>query len=109
MTIYISRCFIQFESTVHKYKNIIEYNVNYFINITFTFMHLADTFIKSDLKNIQAIHFLSVCVFPGNLTHNLCAANTMLNQWATGTLIITLWNNYNLCVFVIIFGIQKYT
>ncbi len=54
------------ESTVHKYKNIIEYNVNYFINITF--MHLADAFIKSDLQNIQAIHILSVHVFPGNLT-----------------------------------------
>ncbi len=29
--------------------------------------------------------FLSVCVFPGNRTHNLCAANTMLYHWATGT------------------------
>ncbi len=34
-------------------------------SITFTFMHLADAFIQSDLKCIQAIHlFLSVCVFP---------------------------------------------
>ncbi len=34
----------------------------------FTFMHLADAFIQSDLQCIQAIHFffLSVCVFPGN-------------------------------------------
>ncbi len=32
----------------------------------FTFMHLADAFIQSDLKYIQVIHFLSVCVFPGN-------------------------------------------
>ncbi len=45
---------------------------------TFTFMHLADAFIQSDLQCIQAIHFLSVHVFPGNRTHNLCAANTML-------------------------------
>ncbi len=30
-------------------------------------------------------HVLSVCVFPGNRTHNLCAANTMLYHWATGT------------------------
>ncbi len=45
---------------------------------TFTFMHLADTFIQSDLQYIQVIHFLSVCVFPGNWTHNLCAANAML-------------------------------
>ncbi len=45
---------------------------------TFTFMHLADAFIQSDLQCIQAIHFLSVCVFPGNRTHNLCTANAML-------------------------------
>ncbi len=32
----------------------------------FTFMHLADAFIQSDLQYIQVIHFLSVCVFPGN-------------------------------------------
>ncbi len=36
-------------------------------------MHLADAFIQSDLQSIQAIHFLSVCVFPGKRTHNLCA------------------------------------
>ncbi len=45
---------------------------------TFTFTHLADAFIQSDLQCIEAIHFLSVCVFPGNWTHNLCAANAML-------------------------------
>ncbi len=33
---------------------------------TFTFMHLADAFIKSDLQCIQVIHLYSVCVFPGN-------------------------------------------
>ncbi len=38
---------------------------------SFTFMHLADAFIQSDLHCIQAIHVLSVCVFPGNRTHNL--------------------------------------
>ncbi len=38
---------------------------------TFTFMHLADAFIQSDLQCIQAIHVFSVCVFPGNRTHNL--------------------------------------
>ncbi len=45
---------------------------------TFTFTHLADAFIQSDLQCIQAIHLLSVHVFPGNRTHNLCAANAML-------------------------------
>ncbi len=49
-------------------------------------MHLADTFIQSDLKYIQIINvFLSVWVFPGNSTHKLCAANPMLYHWATGT------------------------
>ncbi len=33
------------------------------ITFTFTFMHLADAFIQSDLQ--------LVCVFPGNRTHNL--------------------------------------
>ncbi len=33
---------------------------------TFTFMHLADAFIQSELQSIQAIYFLSVCVFPGS-------------------------------------------
>ncbi len=34
-------------------------------------VYLADAFIQSDLQCIQVIHFLSVCVFPGNRTHNL--------------------------------------
>ncbi len=34
-------------------------------------MLLADAFIQSDLQFIQAIQFLSVCVFPWNWTHNL--------------------------------------
>ncbi len=49
-------------------------------------MHISDAFIQSDLQCIQAIHLLSVCVFPGNRTHNLCAANAMLHHWATETL-----------------------
>ncbi len=49
----------------------------------FTFMHLADAFIQSDLQCIQVKHLLSVCVFPGNWTHNLWAANAMLYHWAT--------------------------
>ncbi len=37
-------------------------------------MHLADAFIQS---LIQVILLLLVCVFHGNWTHNLCAANAM--------------------------------
>ncbi len=36
--------------------------------ITFTFMHLAEAFIQS---NLQDIHFFTLCVFPGNRTDNL--------------------------------------
>ncbi len=50
-----------------------------FFIFTFTFMHLADAFIQSDLQYIQCIHLhMSVHVFPGNRTHNLCAASAML-------------------------------
>ncbi len=41
-------------------------------------LHLPDTFIQSDIQCIQVIHILSVHVFHGNQTHNLCAANAML-------------------------------
>ncbi len=54
------------------------------MTFTFTFMHLADAFIQSDLQCIQVIHFLSVHVFPGNRTHNLCAASAMLYVWRKG-------------------------
>ncbi len=32
------------------------------LSFTFTFMHLADAFIQSNLQCIQAIHFLIICV-----------------------------------------------
>ncbi len=38
---------------------------------TFTFMHLADAFIQSDLQLHSDYTFSLVCVFPGNRTHNL--------------------------------------
>ncbi len=62
---------------------------------TFTFMHLADAFIQFNFyiyiyafnrrfyPKQLTVHsgytfVLSVCVFPGNRTHNLCAANATL-------------------------------
>ncbi len=71
-----------FNSSINN-KLIQEYLITYILGgttvyITFTFMHLADAFIQSDLQCIQVIHVLSACVFPGNWTHNLCAANAML-------------------------------
>ncbi len=47
------------------------------IGETFTFTNLADAFIQSDLHSSYTF-VLSVHVFPGNRTHNLCAANAML-------------------------------
>ncbi len=48
--------------------------------ITFTFMHLADAFIQSDLQCIQvtALNFLSALAFPGNRTHDLGVTSAML-------------------------------
>ncbi len=65
----------------------------------FIFMHLADAFIQSDLQSIQVIHVLSGCVFPGNWTHNLCAAKAMLYHWATGTLVSLTREKVNLSLF----------
>ncbi len=50
------------------------------ITFTFTFMHLADAFIQSDLHCIQVtvITFLSALAFPGNRTHDLGVASAML-------------------------------
>ncbi len=76
--------------SAHFYWRLFLFYFYFFINkeplSTFTFMHLEDVFIQSDLRYIQAIHLLSVCVFPGNWTHNLLAANAMFYHWATGTL-----------------------
>ncbi len=44
---------------------------------------------------------LSVCVFPGNRTHNLCAANAMLYHWATETLLY-YWRCGELLIIVVI-------
>ncbi len=52
----------------------------------FTFMHLADAFIQSDLQCIQAIllFYQYVCSL-GIEPMTFCAANAMLYHWATGT------------------------
>ncbi len=48
--------------------------------VTFTFMHLADAFIQSDLHCIRVtvFTFLSALAFPGNQTHDLGVASAML-------------------------------
>ncbi len=56
------------------------FNAIKFSHFTFTFMHLADAFIQSDLHCIQVtvLHFLSALAFPGNRTHDLGVASAML-------------------------------
>ncbi len=41
------------------------------VHLHFTFMHLADAFIQSDLQLHSGYTISLVCVFPGNRTHNL--------------------------------------
>ncbi len=52
----------------------------YIYILHFTFMHLADAFIQSDLHCIQVtvLYILSALAFPGNRTHNLGVASAML-------------------------------
>ncbi len=72
---------------------------------TFTFMHLADAFIQSDLPCIQAIHFYFifyqyVCSL-GIEPTTFCAANAMFYHWATGTRM--LWDLQDFFMFLEIF------
>ncbi len=55
---------------------------------TFTFMHLADAFIQSDLLSIFRLYFLFLYQYVCSLgiePTTFCAANAMLYHWATGT------------------------
>ncbi len=54
----------------------------------FTFMHLADAFIQSDLR-FQTIRFCHYVRSLGIEPTTVCAANAMLYHWATGTLCIS--------------------
>ncbi len=53
------------------------------MHILFTFMHLADAFIQSDLQLHSGYTFFIRIVVPGNGTTTFCAANAMLSHWAT--------------------------
>ncbi len=61
--------------------------------LTFTFMHLADAFIQSDLHCIQVtVLHLSALAFPGNRTHDLGVASAMLYHLSYRKA------NYNICI-----------
>ncbi len=74
------------------------HNFKKWTRFTFTFMHLADAFIQSDLQLHSVYTFSLVCVFPGNRTHNLlrCWRNALpLNH--TGTQVevnVSFFHNY---------------
>ncbi len=65
--------------------------------ITFTFMHLADAFIQSDLQLHSGYTFSLVCVFPGNRTHNLlrCWRNALTTEPQEHKLQAIAENKYN--------------
>ncbi len=49
-------------------------------------MYIYQTLLsKATYSAFRLFIFLSVHVFSGNRTHNLCTANAMLYHWATGT------------------------
>ncbi len=58
------------------------------LHLHFTFMHLSDAFIQSDLQCIQAIHFCQYVCSLGIEPMIFCAANAMLYNWATGTMVL---------------------
>ncbi len=53
------------------------------------YIYIYETLLsKATYSAFRLYMFLSVHVFPGNRTHDLCTANAMLYHWATGTNII---------------------
>ncbi len=65
------------KSTKKNHKNIYSIYLCYNTLLTFIYIYIY-AFIQRDLQCIQVIHVLSVHVFTGNRTHNLCAAKAML-------------------------------
>ncbi len=62
----------------------------------FTFMHLADAFIQSDLQCIQDIYFCQYVSSLGIEPTTFRAANAMLYHWATETPgFDNIWPRYN--------------
>lgn len=55
-----------------------ETTINETVSFRLYFMHFADAFIENYLKSIQSKHFLSVCLFPWNQTHN---CGTQIHSW----------------------------
>ncbi len=86
-------------------KSLLIFMGDLLIYLLFSLYIYIFTFIRCFYPKRLTVHsgytyFWSVCVFPGNRTHNLCAANAMLYHWATGIYgytvhIITILMTYN--------------
>ncbi len=65
------------------------------LTFTFTFMHLADAFIQSDLHCIQVTVFyiLSALAFPGNRTHDLGGASAMLYHLSYRNILVLVFSS----------------
>ncbi len=48
--------------------------------------YILQTLLSKAIYSAFRLYMFCQYVFPGNRTHNLCAANAMLYHWATGTL-----------------------
>ncbi len=77
--------------------------------LTLTFMHLADTFIQSDLQLHSGYTFSLVHVFPGNRTHNLLrswrnALPLSHTVFHTGTLCGSVYTNMCLLKYVLLYA-----
>ncbi len=82
---------VGFENCLNKLNLNKRWNVHLWLILRIiTFMHLADTFIQSDLQCIQAIQFF-FCQYVCSLgiePTTFCDANAMLYHWIPGTLLI---------------------
>ncbi len=65
----------------------------------FTFMHLADAFIQSDL-HLPARYTLSVHAFPGSWTHDLGIANLLFELPECYISVCLIWCNDNSMYYI---------
>ncbi len=92
--------FLRFKSVWERaYRHNITISLlNSMYTFNFTFMHLADAFIQSDL---QAMHCFFYQCSLGIEPTTFCAANTMLYHWATGTHHMALYSDILLSPFLL--------
>ncbi len=55
------------------------------ISLAIVRSYIYQTLLTNATYSAFRLYIFSVCLFSGNWTHSLCAANAMLYHWATGT------------------------